>query len=125
MDPEKRIERRKQKRFKAVSGAFAAVRHNAHQVGQIQDISVDGLAFKYLANEGVTNGARALDIFLTKHQLYIKDIPFQPVRDTLVAKENPLSTVPVRQLGVQFGPLSEDQRDFLRHLIRYHTLGES
>ncbi|MEN8245648.1 MAG: PilZ domain-containing protein [Thermodesulfobacteriota bacterium] len=117
--------RRKQKRFKAVNGAFAAVRQKSNHVGQIKDISSGGLAFTYLANEGATNGARALDIFVTKHQLYIKDIPFQLVRDTQVEKKNPFSTVPVRRRSVQFGELSEDQKSQLKHLMQYHTVGES
>ncbi len=94
-------------------------------MGQIQDISVGGLAFKYLANEGTFNGARALDIFIIKHDLYIKDIPIQLIRDTEVEKESPYSTVPMRQQGVQFGKLSVEQRSQLIHLMQYHTVGES
>ncbi|MBW2177076.1 MAG: PilZ domain-containing protein [Deltaproteobacteria bacterium] len=118
-------ERRKYPRFKAVNGAFAAVRQNANQMGQIQDISVGGLAFKYLANEGTFNGARTLDIFIIKQELYIKDIPIQLIRDTEVEKESPYSTVPMRQQSVQFGELSVEQRSRLIHLMQYHTVGES
>jgi len=118
-------ERRKQKRFKAAKGAFAAVRQKSNQLGQIKDISFGGLAFTYLANEGAINGARALDIFVTKHRLYIKDIPFQLVRDNQVEKESPFSTVPVRQQGVRFGELSREQRDQLIQLMQYHTMGDS
>lgn len=118
------IERRKQKRFKAVDGAFAAVRQKSNQLGQIKDISASGLAFTYLANEGATNGARALDIFVTKHELYIKSIPFQLVRDTQVEQESPFSKVPIRLQGVQFGKLSAEQRTQLAHLMQYHTEGE-
>jgi len=125
MDRKDISERRKQKRFKAVNGAFAAVRDNANQLGQIRDISFGGLAFKYLANERINNGARALDIFISRHQVYIKNIPFQPVRDTMIEKENPLSTVSVRQLGVKFGRLNADQLSRLKHMIQHHTIGES
>ena len=118
-------ERRKQKRFKAVKGAFAAIRQKSNQLGQIKDISAGGLAFTYLANEGAINGARALDIFVTKHRLYIKDIPFHLVRDSVVEKESPFSTVPVRQQGVRFGKLSSEQRSQLMHLMQHHTVGES
>ena len=107
-----------------MNGAFAAVRQKPNQLGQIKDISSSGLAFMYLANEGATNGARALDIFVTKHQLYIKNIPFQLVRDTQVEQESPFSTVPIRQQGVQFGKLSAEQRTQLVHLMQYHTEGE-
>jgi hypothetical protein len=118
-------ERRQQKRFKAAKGAFAAVRQKSNQLGQIKDISFGGLAFTYLATEGAVNGACALDIFVTKHRLYIKDIPFQLVRDNQVEKESPFSTVPVRQQGIRFGKLSKEQRDQLIQLMQYHTMGDS
>ena len=107
-----------------MSGAYAAIRHSANQLGQIKDISFSGLAFKYLANEGKSNGARALDIFITKHKFYIKNIPIHPVRDIRLEKKSPFSTVPVRQQGVQFGDLSDEQRTQLGHLIQHHTLGK-
>lgn len=117
-------ERRRQRRFKAVRGAFAAIKQSSNRLGQIEDISFGGLAFKYLANEGKTNGARAIDIFITKDQFYIKDIPIQLIRDTELDKENPFSTVSIRQQGVQFGNLSAEQRSQLKHLLQYHTVGE-
>ena len=117
-------DRRKLPRYKAANGAYAAIRKSTNRLGQIKDISLGGLAFKYLANEGSTNGARALDIFVTKHNFYIKDIPIHFVRDTQLDKESPFSTVPVRQHGVQFGDLSEEQRSQLNHLLQHHTLGE-
>lgn len=107
-----------------MNGAFAAVRQKSNQVGQIKDISVSGLAFMYLANEGSTNGARALDIFITKHRLYIKNIPFQLVRDTQVEQESPFSKVPIRQQGIQFGKLTAEQQTQLMHLMQHHTEGE-
>jgi len=125
MDPLKNgKDRRKQPRFKAVNGAYAAIRKSASRLGQIKDISIGGLAFKYLANEGSTNDALALDIFITKHNFYIKDIPIHLVRDTQLDVESPFSTVPIRQQGVQFGDLSEEQRSQLKQLLRDHTLGE-
>lgn len=118
-------DRRKQKRLNAVNGVYAAVRQKSNQLGQIKDISFRGLAFTYLANEGATNGARSLDIFVTKHRLYIKDIPFKLVRDDVVEKESPFSTVPVRRQVVQFGKLSSEQRTQLVKLMQYHTVKES
>ena len=117
-------ERRKQKRLNAVNGVFAAVRQKSNQLGQIKDISFAGLAFTYLANEGAINGARSLDIFVTKHRLYIKGIPFKLVRDDRVEKESPFSTVPVRQQAVQFGKLSSEQRRKLGRLMQHHTVRE-
>ena len=50
------VERRKNKRYKAVEGAYAAISPNSHKLGQIIDISMGGLAFKYIdTNNGDSN----------------------------------------------------------------------
>ncbi len=41
------VERRRNKRYKAVEGAYAAISPNSHKLGQITDISMGGLSFKY------------------------------------------------------------------------------
>jgi hypothetical protein len=41
-------ERRLQKRFKAAEGAFAALVDQESRLGQIKDISSDGLSFRYI-----------------------------------------------------------------------------
>ena len=42
------IERRRHKRYKAVEGAYAAISPHSHKLGQVIDISMGGLSFKYI-----------------------------------------------------------------------------
>ncbi|WP_242637487.1 hypothetical protein [Desulfobacter hydrogenophilus] len=45
------IDRRKNKRYKAAEGAYAAISPNSNKIGQIIDISMGGLCFKYINPE--------------------------------------------------------------------------
>ena len=117
-------ERRKEKRYRVVSGAFAVVGAKSSKLGQINNISSSGLAFKYLANEAAPDGAQLMDVFVGHDNFRVKDIPIKTVYDIELAKENPCSTILLRQQSVLFGDLTQEQSEQLMHLLQYHTLGE-
>ena len=115
------FERRKNQRFKAAYGAYAVLGPESSKLGQIKDISMGGLAFKYLADEARSNGADELDIIIRQDGFYIKSIPIQTVSDFELARENALSTVPIRRQGVQFGELTSNQTSQLEFILKNHT----
>ena len=117
-------ERRKEKRYRVVSGAYAVVDSKPSKLGQIHNISGGGLAFRYLADSTSCDGAQQMDVFIRNENFHLKDIPIQPVYDIELAKEDPFSTILLRQQSVQFGELSEEQNAKLMHLLQHHTLGE-
>ena len=117
-------ERRKEKRYRVVNGAYAVMGSKPSILGQIKDVSGHGLAFKYLADGAGRNGARQMDVFVRNNNFHMKDIPIRTVYDIELAKEDPCSTVVLRQQSVQFGALTEKQADQLKHLLQHHTLGE-
>ncbi len=115
------FERRKNKRFKAACGAYAVLGPENSKIGQIKDISIDGLAFKYLADEARPNGAGELNIIIRQNNLHVQSIPIQTVSDFELAKENAFSTVRLRQQGVQFGELTSDQTSQLELILKHYT----
>ena len=115
------FERRKHKRFKAAQGAYAVLGPATAKLGQIKNISMGGLAFKYLADEARPNGTGKLDIIIRQNGLRIKKIPIQTVSDFELARENAFSTVRLRQQGVQFGKLTSDQISQLEFILNNHT----
>lgn len=115
------FERRKHKRFKATQGAYAVLGPEISKLGQIKDISMGGLAFKYLADEARPNGAGELDIIIRQNSFYVKEIPIQTVSDFELARENAFSTVRLRQQGVQFSKLTSDQTSQLELFLKHHT----
>lgn len=115
------FERRKYKRFKAAPGAYAVLGTEASKLGQIKDISMGGLAFKYLADEARADDADKLDIIIRQNSFYVKYIAIRTVSDFELARENAFSTVILRQQGVQFSGLTSEQRSQLEYFLKHYT----
>jgi len=120
------VERRRSKRYKAVEGAYAAISPNSHKLGQITDISMGGLAFKYIdTNNGDTNkednknqGPSEESIFLSSMGFYVGDLPFKTISDDEVTDTPSFSAMKVRQRHVQFTDLSFKQLFDLDYYLR-------
>lgn len=115
------VERRKNKRYKAVEGAYAAVSPNSHKLGQIIDISMGGLSFKYI---DTSNGDSEIDsrleetIFLSSMGYYVGDLPFKTISDYEVTNAPSFSSMKVRKRHVQFTDLSFKQLFDLDYYLR-------
>ncbi|UCD31365.1 MAG: hypothetical protein JSV38_11245 [Desulfobacterales bacterium] len=116
------IERRKHRRFQARRGTFAALNNGSLKIGQIQNISKGGLAFRYIANEGQAEGSNNVDIFVTDNDFLLRKIPFTTVSDDSLDLEIPFSTVSLRQCCGQFGELTQTQQSELDHFIKGYTV---
>jgi hypothetical protein len=123
LDPRVLDERRQQKRFKAQEGAFAALVAQDSRLGQIKDISIRGLSFRYIdGNEKLE--ANELKIILGDQGLYLDNVPFKKISDFEIKSEFSFSTVKMRQIGLEFGELTAEQKIRLDQFIQYHTLNE-
>ena len=118
-------ERRQQKRFKAQEGAFAALVDQESRLGQIKDISLDGLSFRYIDSHEKLRQASELKIILGNRGLYLDKLPFKIISDFEIENEFIFSSVNMRQIGLEFGELSTGQRDQLDQFIKHHTIGEA
>ncbi len=106
------IERRKNKRYKAVEGAYAAISPNSHRLGQIIDLSIGGLAFKYIdtSNEETEDNLNSEEtIFLSSMGYYVGDLPFKTIADYEITNAPSFSSMKVRKRHVQFTDLSFKQ----------------
>ena len=125
------VERRRSKRYRAVEGAYAAISPKSHKLGQIIDISMGGLAFKYIdtnnsdTNNSDTNkedkknhGKSEESIFLSSMGFYVGDLPFKTISDNEVTDIPSFSSMKVRQRHVQFTDLSFKQLFDLDYYLR-------
>ena len=116
------VERRKNKRYKAVEGAYAAISPNSHKLGQIIDISMGGLSFKYIdtSSDDSGEGSRMPEetIFLSSMGYYVGDLPFKTVSDYEVTNAPSFSSMKVRKRHVQFTDLSFKQLFDLDYYLR-------
>ncbi|WP_321493225.1 PilZ domain-containing protein [uncultured Desulfobacter sp.] len=106
------IERRKHKRFKAAEGAYAAISPNSNKLGQIIDISMDGLCFKYIDTENMSDEPEKRNdesIFLSSMGYYVGDLPFQTIADYEITDMPSFSSMKVRKRHVKFTDLTFKQ----------------
>ncbi len=108
------VERRKHKRIQVRTGAFVGVGPHFNQVGPLIDISMGGLAFRYMAREKQLGGL-SLDIFLTDRDFYLSYVPFKAVSDS----KTPDTTT--RRCSVKFANLTQSQISCLEHFIASYT----
>ena len=117
------MERRKFTRFRVQDDAFAALRGNFTKVGKIYDISLNGLAFRYLAEETTNEIFFQVDIFLTNNGFHLTGIPcmiIYDVKESIYFNNN--EVFPYR-CGMKFESLNEAQQNSLDFFINNHTTG--
>ncbi|MBC8440826.1 MAG: PilZ domain-containing protein [Deltaproteobacteria bacterium] len=123
MDGKRTVEKRKNKRYKAVHGSYAAINHTSRKMGPIIDISMGGLAFKYTDAGSVDPGKEPLEektISLSNLGYYVGNIPFKTI------SEKQISTIPSFTFGsmkikikqIQFKGLDFKQMIDLDHFVR-------
>jgi hypothetical protein len=122
MESRGQIERRKHRRLQVQDIAFAVLRDQGRQLGQIMDISMGGLAFNYIAGGGNADSAFELDILLAYKGLYMKKIQFKTISDFQIANKSPFTPITMRRRGIKFGELTPKQTSMLKNFIQEHTV---
>ncbi len=115
------IERRKNKRYKAVEGAYAAISPNSHKLGQVIDISMGGLSFKYIdtnSDDVEFEQSPEESIFLSSMGYYVGDLPFKTISDYEITNAPSFSSMKIRKRHVQFTDLSFKQLFDLDYYLR-------
>jgi hypothetical protein len=120
----KRKEHRKCKRLQAPKGVFVGVGPYNTKVGRLRDISMGGLAFRYIGTDEPPNGSY-LDIFLTDHDFYLGHVPFKVVSDFELSNKAPSSSTTMRRCCLRFRKLTNQQRAKLKEFLHSHAIGEA
>jgi hypothetical protein len=105
------IERRKHERFLVERRAITVLWPASSVVGQISDISLGGLAFRYSSSEKCKDNASEIEIILASHDYRSQALPFRTVFDVQI--HGYLGSVmgrQIRQRGIAFKELTEEQR---------------
>ena len=122
------IERRKHRRFPVKYGAFAIFnpKSKSTKLGQIIDISRDGLAFSYFFDsEEWSEDISELDILFSEDNFYLANIPFETVSECVTADGLPCTPIIMKKRGVQFGKLTPYQISQLEYFLYSNTNVES
>ena len=84
---ETKQERRKHTRYSIKNGAYATISPDSTKIGQILDIGMAGLAFKYIDTKHVKNENNDYEnnsqetLFLSSMGYYVGDLDFKTVAD--------------------------------------------
>jgi hypothetical protein len=100
--------------------AFDVFRSKPIKVGRIDDISMDGLLFRYIDNKIQPNESPVLDILLADCGFYLESVLFKNISDTEIAEDYPIDSVKMKQLRMQFRKLTPNQKFKLEYLIQSH-----
>jgi c-di-GMP-binding flagellar brake protein YcgR len=117
------MEKRKFTRFRAQDDAFATLRGDYSKVGKIYDISLNGLAFRYLAEKMSNENISHVDIFLTNNGFHLSDLPCTIVYDEKEPISNSNVVSPYR-CGLKFEKMNEEQQNKLEFFLNNHTTGK-
>jgi hypothetical protein len=124
-------EQRAHKRFEVPMGSFVSLGSKGSVLGQILDVSMGGLSFRYIGDES-DNGSH-LDIFSTEHHFHLGKVPFKPVKDFEIdnqvlykmgGKAHPHCRT-MRRGSVKFHKLSRKQKSQLKNFIKNHATREA
>ena len=116
------LEKRQHLRYPALDGMIVALNPKAEILGQMIDIGLGGLSFRYIDPEVETPPSNELLIVLNKPRFFIENIPYRKVTDQELPNEFIFSAVSVRKMGVKFGDLSPTQRTQIEDLILYCSI---
>ena len=115
------IDRRKDKRFKAVSGAFF-ISKSVGKRGSVLDISRSGLSFKYVLDGKTPEYVDQASINMTAENFSLENLTYRAISDTMLKAANG-SNIETRRRGVRFEKLTPLQSEQLDYFIENFTDG--
>lgn len=140
----KNQERRQHKRYQAKKRIFAVVSSSVHQLGKIKkmskgevalavmkskpacmgeivEISRNGLSFQHIDNGADLSQFSELDILYVDEDFLLSRLPFKTVNDTAIEGDAPFDVLSMKKLTVQFVDLTAKQKGQLDHLLEHYT----
>jgi hypothetical protein len=114
-------ERRRHKRFPVQRKAYALLKTHESKLGQIVNISKGGLAFRYMSARKRLKGTFDIDIMITDNGFRLDNVRVRMISEREVNDERSFSFLKIRQLGVEFADLSQDQDARLEYFIQKYA----
>lgn len=112
-------EQRKHKRFDVKDGAYSVLGYKPTVMGQIINMSMDGLAVIYKGKR--LKESFEVDLFISDAGFYLDQIPVKTISDHKLSGSFPFSSKTIWQRSMQFGELTEEQKSQMEHFIQCYT----
>jgi len=125
-DKSKEKEKRKHSRLQAGDLTYVKLRsESGEDIGQLLDISQEGLSLRYFEDKEISGEYSKLGIFLSGSDFSIDNIPVRIVSDITMTGKSTLNRPGLRRYGIQFDKLTSDQQSKLIYFLQNHTKSES
>jgi hypothetical protein len=115
------IERRQHKRLTVKDGAFVEIWNHVRKVGQVIDISMGGLAFRYIDIGERPKKSFELGLFTDDKTFLLEKVFFKSVSDIEIHNEFFCSSIKMRRHSVQFDKLTPECSSQLNYFIQHYT----
>jgi c-di-GMP-binding flagellar brake protein YcgR len=115
-------ERRRHTRYPVQRKAYALLKIQESKLGRIVNISKGGLAFRYMTARKRLKDTLDIDIMITDNGFRLDNIRVRIISEHEVADEGPFSFLKIRQLGVEFADLSQEQDARLDYFIQKYVV---
>ena len=118
-------ERRQHQRYRVQKNAYALLRNESIYPGQITEISLGGMVFRYNSKNGNSPEASEIDIISADYTeaVLIRHLDIKTVSDLAISEENAAGSVRLRKQVVRFEDLTRSQRSRLKYFIRDYSCG--
>ena len=100
--------------------ACAVYRSKPNQFGRINNISMDGLSFDYIAGREESSQPLVLDILLADRGFYLANLTFKTICDVKVAADFSMGPIKMRRHHVRFGRLAPSHIRKIQHFIQHY-----
>lgn len=117
------MDRRRYKRFKVPTDAFAVLKAPKFRIGQISDMSMGGLAFCYVDQKINPREISFVDILLADDGFYLDRIPVKIAWDEDFSDCAQLQPRSMKRCGLMFEEISQSQQALLASFVPKHAGG--
>jgi len=104
--------------------AFAVYRSKLTKFGRINNISMNGLSFRYIADDNRSTQPLVLDILMAECGFYLESLAFKNIADFEITDDFSNDTIIMKQYHMQFEGPTPDKVLKLKHLIRNYSICE-
>jgi hypothetical protein len=112
------VERRLHARYKVIDVSAVV---GERKLGQIIDMSLGGLSFRYIENGPEEGGRIDLGILFGTNGHYLEKLPTEVVSDTVLSQGSPSHPMAIRKRSLKFLNLTDKQREQLASFIKVHA----
>ena len=122
------VEQRRHPRFQVpiLSAYVVVTRHGPRSpiVGNIVDIGMGGVSFRYITREERPYESSHLDILLPDGSFHLDRVPVRTVSSDIEVENETAANISTRRCSVKFGDLTDEQKSDLTHFIQTHTTAD-